>query len=128
MRCLNHAETEAVAICKHCTKAVCRQCAHDTGHGIACSALCKQEVDTLDEMVKKNRQIYPLAAKAGLRNAIWYALVAMAFIAVGVFIRLDYFSIFMIGLGALFIVMAGLTFLNSRKMSRLAKGDSPGPT
>jgi hypothetical protein len=123
MKCFNHPDADAVAICKYCSKALCRQCAQDTDHGVICSASCKQEVDSIDEMMKKSKQIYPLAAKAGFRNAIWYLLVALVFITLGVVTKVNFLSVFLIGLGVLFIMMAALTFLNSRKMSRLAKGD-----
>ena len=40
MNCYNHAETSAVGICKHCSKALCHECMTDTGV-VACRSACK---------------------------------------------------------------------------------------
>ena len=41
MKCFNHRELDAIAVCKHCGKAVCSQCLADTGGGIACRGDCE---------------------------------------------------------------------------------------
>jgi hypothetical protein len=36
MNCFNHPGVPAVGICKACQKGLCKECALDLGHGIAC--------------------------------------------------------------------------------------------
>jgi len=40
MKCYNHPEREAVAVCRACGKAVCQECGLETGNGIACRQSC----------------------------------------------------------------------------------------
>lgn len=40
MKCFNHPESEAVAICKACGKAVCQQCVIASDNGMACQQNC----------------------------------------------------------------------------------------
>lgn len=40
MRCYEHREEHAIAVCRNCGKAACADCCDDTGHGIACSSAC----------------------------------------------------------------------------------------
>jgi hypothetical protein len=36
MNCFNHPDIPAVGICKYCQKGLCKDCAIDSGYGIAC--------------------------------------------------------------------------------------------
>lgn len=40
MKCFNHNDKESIAVCKACGKAVCRECARETEHGIVCQKSC----------------------------------------------------------------------------------------
>ena len=70
MKCFNHHENEAVAICKNCQKALCDGCATDVGNGIACRNSCEQRVLALNALQRKgenalkrsSRSMYGLAA------------------------------------------------------------------
>jgi len=101
---------------------------NDSGHGIACSFPCIDEVKSLYEMIKRNRQMYSFAAKTHIRNAIWLVLVAAAFIAIGFWTKDDSpFRVYLIGMGLLFILGSTFAFLNSRKIARLSKGNTANP-
>lgn len=36
MNCFNHPDTPAIGLCKYCQKGLCKDCAIDLSHGIAC--------------------------------------------------------------------------------------------
>ena len=55
MNCFNHPNVPAVGICKACQKGLCKECAVDLGHGIACKGH-HEEVDMLNSF-----QFYKLA-------------------------------------------------------------------
>jgi hypothetical protein len=37
VNCFNHPDVPAIGFCKYCQKGLCKECAVDLGHGIACS-------------------------------------------------------------------------------------------
>ena len=84
MKCFNHHESEAVAICKNCHKALCEPCAVDVGNGIACRNVCEQRVIALNALQRKgenaikrsSRSMYGLAAFLLLMGAIFLVNVA----------------------------------------------------
>ena len=80
MKCYNHPEREAVAVCRACGKAVCKECGLETGNGIACRQSC---TDILAEKTE-----YYSRQAAHLKN-----LKRLNFLG----------SLFSIGMGLLFI-------------------------
>ncbi|WP_223669078.1 hypothetical protein [Kangiella shandongensis] len=66
MKCYSHINKEAVGVCRACTKGICVDCSYDTGHGLACKESCEHEVDELQELVQRNKQIYSIGQKAPL--------------------------------------------------------------
>ena len=56
MNCYRHSSDPAVGICKHCHKALCHECATDTGDGIACTATCVETVHALNGLIDRNRK------------------------------------------------------------------------
>ena len=91
MKCFRHPESDAVGTCKHCFKGTCSACAEDAGIGIVCSPQCEEEVRAVKFLVNKNKQAYPLVAKAHGRNAILLTLFGLAFIAFSFIARGDSF-------------------------------------
>ena len=53
MKCFYHPQTDAVAICKNCSKGLCTECVSDVGHGSACKGKCESEVQGYDEMIQR---------------------------------------------------------------------------
>lgn len=125
MRCFNHPDVEAVGICKHCSKGICKECVEDSGHGIACSFPCVSEIRSLYAAISRNKKVYSIAAKAGLRNAIWFFLLGGIFFAFAVWteIKDSPFMMYLFGMGALMIVAGVFALVNSRKMARLSVED-----
>ena len=119
MRCFRHSQSEAVAICKHCSKGVCPECVDDTGFGVVCSPQCKEEVLSLRAMVERNRRSFSLASKSQTRHAALLSLFGVAFVAFSLTERRDSgsFAFFMV-FGVIMFVGAALSFLSARKWAK----------
>ena len=84
MKCFNHHESDAVAICKNCHKALCGPCAVDVGNGIACRNGCEERVVALNALQRKgenairrsSRSMYGLAGFLLLLGVIFLVNVA----------------------------------------------------
>jgi len=102
MKCFNHLEREAVAICKACGKAVCRECGLETENGIACQQSCAKTLS------KKNK----LHAKqaAHLKNIKRMNFLG-SFFSIGVGILFIYFSSQGFGLVYDFVFLLGAGFI-----------------
>jgi hypothetical protein len=74
VKCYNHHEKEAVAICKNCQKALCDGCAVDVGNGIACRNSCEERVLALNALQRKGEN----ALKRSSRS--YYGLTAFLFL------------------------------------------------
>ena len=101
MKCFNHPESEAIAICKACGKAVCKECGLESENGIACQQNC---INTLSE--KKN--LYSLQA-AHLKNLKRMNLLG-SFFSVCMGVLFIYFSSQGFGLVYDFVFLLGIGF------------------
>ena len=59
MNCFNHPDVPAVGICKACQKGLCKECAFDLGHGIACKNH-REEVEVLSQYQSGMRSLFIL--------------------------------------------------------------------
>ncbi len=69
MKCFRHPDIDAVGVCKACYKGVCRECAVDLGHSLACSLTCEEEARQVNAQIlasrksimaqKKNSYLFP---------------------------------------------------------------------
>jgi hypothetical protein len=116
MKCFKHPQADAVGTCKHCSKGVCGECASDTGFGIVCGPPCQEELRSIKTLLERNKKSYALVAKTHSRNALWLALIGLAFIAFGMIQR---GNVFLPVLGAIFLLGSVFSFLAAR---RYAKG------
>jgi hypothetical protein len=57
MKCYNHNDVDAVGICKHCQKGLCKECIEEVDRSLACKASCVEEVETLNYIVKRGKNI-----------------------------------------------------------------------
>jgi len=87
MKCFNHQEREAVAVCRACGKAACQECVIETENGIACRQSCA------GSLAERAEQIAGQAAH--LKN-----LKRLNFLG----------SLFSIGMGLLFIYFSFLGY------------------
>jgi hypothetical protein len=80
VKCYNHHDKEAVAICKNCHKALCDGCAADVENGIACRNSCEERVLALNALQRKGEN----AIKRSSRS--FYGLSAFLFLTGVVFL------------------------------------------
>ena len=59
MNCFNHPGVPAVGVCKSCQKGLCKECAVDLGHGIACKNH-REEVEVLSQYQSGMRSLFIL--------------------------------------------------------------------
>jgi len=100
MRCFNHEDADAVAICKNCNKALCHACTADVGNGVACSGSCEDEVRALNELIRRNRTASQRTGYAYHRNAVVCVLLAFIFVYLSV-------DAYQSGRSSLLVVTAG---------------------
>ena len=84
MKCFYHPEADAVAICKNCSRGLCRECVVDVKNGIACKDRCEEDVNALVKLV--DHHVEAMASEERLlgsrgRNALYSALI---YIVVGI--------------------------------------------
>ena len=77
MKCFYHETVDAVATCKNCCRALCRQCAVDVGNGIACRNTCEQQVQALNAMLRKGQNAIKRSAWSYYGLAIFMLLMAV---------------------------------------------------
>jgi uncharacterized membrane protein YidH (DUF202 family) len=121
MKCFNHQQVDAVAICKNCNKALCHECAVDVGNGVSCVGACEQEVRDLNELIRRNRSAAQRTSYAYRRNAIVCALVALVF----VYLSIDAFQtnrtpllVVTTGSAVIFFMAAFFNFSAAQKFMR----------
>lgn len=120
MHCYKHTETEAIGICKACNKAVCPECAIDTGRGIACSEACVNEIKELNEIVDRSKYVYSIGTSSKLppTGIIMFAFFGAMFLAWGIYnsVARDRLDIFTILMGAGFIGITILGYIRNKKV------------
>ncbi len=113
MQCFNHPDNAAVGICKHCQRGVCRECASDLGHGIACKGAHEDAVSLLNDLISANAQIQTVNPKTIWVAPLFYLFMGLLFMGWGLSTRRH--SMFFATFGGGFIVFAALTYLVGHK-------------
>jgi hypothetical protein len=113
MRCYNHSDTEAVAICKSCGKALCQECAIDLGRGIACQGQCEADVQMLISIVDNNAKTYSTVKSRSLYAPIFFIIVGIIFGGYGM-LSGNMFG-FMFVLGVCFVLYGVIAMIANRK-------------
>jgi hypothetical protein len=88
MKCFNHHQSDAVGVCKSCSRALCPDCVAEFEEGIACKGKCEELVQALNLLVAKNASLAPVAATPWLRNAWLYLALGAVFLYAGL-VELD---------------------------------------
>jgi len=123
MRCFVHNERDAVGICRACNKGLCRECAADLGHSIACKSSCEEKAELLESILRKGAA----TANAQMRNRFivpgYLALTGFLFAALGVWSETGLISLLGIG----FLVFALIILYVHQKWARemVAKDEPP---
>ncbi len=106
MRCFYHGDVEAVALCKSCSRALCRECCSDTGKSAACRSRCEEDVLALDEMIERGRSAYQKTSGAYTRSGLFILVLGIAFSIIGILgFRGDGEPVmFLVVMGGLFLI------------------------
>jgi len=113
MKCYNHHQSDAVAICKNCNKGVCIECAVDMGNGIACKGACEEEVRSLTELVNRNKKAYKRTGATYYRLSLFLVLAGGFFVYYG--LQDAVLTNFVVPVGVIFLIGAGFMIYSGMK-------------
>jgi hypothetical protein len=116
MKCYYHTDTDAVAICKNCQRALCPGCAADV-NATACRNRCEQQVAAINEVIERSKTAYQKTSGAYARNALVFALMGLTLCVVGALTWPT--GVVMVGLGVIMFVGAALSYGTSRKIGQI---------
>ena len=86
MRCFTDPEVEAVGVCRHCGKGVCRTCATDGPYGLTCSGPCGTAMVAASRAPAAE---FRATVKKLRRHATSMVVVGVAILAVGVWLATE---------------------------------------
>lgn len=120
MKCFNHPETDGVAVCKSCGRAICHDCCAEVGTGIACKSRCEADVEDLNTIIKRGKSAYQKTGGAYRRNGIAMLILGIVFFAIGIFPILTgqgYGTLLLAVMGLLFVIWSYFSFVNAKQIS-----------
>jgi len=79
MRCFNHPQSEAVGLCKSCSKGLCSACAADLDHGLACKGKHEEAVQILNGLVARSAKVYSVTPKSRFIAPLFYGFMGLIF-------------------------------------------------
>lgn len=111
MKCYNHPEKDAVAVCKACGKAVCQTCGIETRNGFACQQSCVDNLAGTNELRLKQA--------AHLKNIRRMNFIGSLF-SIGMGLLFMYFSSLGYGIVYNFVFLLGIGFTVYGVVAQLA--------
>lgn len=120
MNCFNHNNNPAVGVCKCCYRGLCRECASDLGHGIACKGKHETEVTSINMIIENNAKVYVSAAKNSSLTPILYLFMGFVFSGYALFSQSNA-SYFLMIMGCGFIIFGIITWQRSRAFFKKEK-------
>ena len=117
MKCYRHHEADAVGICKSCSKGICTDCAVDVSNGLACKNECEEEVETLNQLISKNKGSFRRTSGAYFSNSIIYGALGVFFIFFGMFVEKPMAN-FTIPAGIIFLVAMVFNLNSAMKIKK----------
>ncbi len=82
MKCYNHPESDGVAICRNCGRALCMNCAVGVSNRMACKDKCENEVKAMNELLTGGRTAVQNARYMSKTNM--YSIISASFIGAGI--------------------------------------------
>jgi hypothetical protein len=126
MHCFIHAKTEAIGLCRHCSKGLCRECCRHAETVIVCSENCAQKVNEVEEINERAKNIYGVGQYASKRrfslSVILYFCMGVLFTSLGISDLIYYhaslsnYDIFLVSLGVLFLLFSFLAWKRTSKI------------
>jgi len=65
MKCFYHQTTDAVGICRNCSRGVCPACAAEIADGLACRGICETEAAAISRLVRLNARFVAQGPRGG---------------------------------------------------------------
>lgn len=119
MKCFNH-DVEAIGLCKHCQRALCKDCCVDLGHGLACKGAHEEDVEIIESLIQNNKKAYESHPKATLFGPIFNLFMGAAFLFFG---YQNGFDNFLTILGAGFVIYGVAIILYNKRFFASVKTD-----
>jgi predicted phage tail protein len=103
MRCFYHGDVDGVAICKSCGRAICHECCADVGTYAACRNRCEPDVQSLGDLIARNKTAYGKTSAQTMRSGLFTLLMGALFMGLSWYLqRGDGPNYILLSLGALF--------------------------
>jgi hypothetical protein len=137
MKCFYHPERDAVALCKSCNRALCRECSADVPPGVACRGRCEADVAAVNLVIQRSKTAYQKTGAAYRRNAIATLIAGLLFLGFGILpvvVSQSYGAIFLAPLGGLFLLWSLFSYRSGKQISEVGSPSEPsaapngGPT
>ena len=122
MKCFYHPTVDAVATCKSCCRALCRDCIAEVGLSCSCRGRCESDVATLNALIERGRTAYQKTSANYLRSGIFVTLLGMMFLLLGVCGVISpqpsEWSYFLLFMGIIFAGWGVSQFVSAKRMSQ----------
>ncbi len=115
MKCFNHPEIDAVALCKHCSKGLCIDCSIDLGHGVACKGIHEEQVESVNALIERNKKVCAAQPKNLWIMPMFYLFLGIIFAGMGVYKSKSLVS-FPVLMGSGFIFFGAIIFIRNREI------------
>jgi hypothetical protein len=128
MKCFYHSDRDAVAVCKSCSRGICRECCADVPPGVACRGKCEADVAALNLVIQRNKTAYQKAGAAYRRNAVATLIVGLLFLGFGmlpVLVSQDYGAIFLAPLGCVFLLWSYFSYRSGKQICEVGYRSEP---
>ena len=117
MKCFNHPEADAVAICKSCNRGLCHQCMVEVGKSSSCKNRCEADVTMLNELVERGRTAYQKSSNTLFRTGLFTLLLGAVFLLIGLLMSdASGAKYFIIVMGLLFVGWGISYFVSARRL------------
>ena len=83
MRCFNHADVDAVGLCRACAKGLCHDCATDLSFGLACKDKHEPEVHASHNLLERSKNLLQTNMRAKYLAPVFFGISGLVFISNG---------------------------------------------
>lgn len=123
MKCYQHQQSDAVAICACCGKGCCTDCVISADPVITCSEVCKVTIEENRQILQRTKMIYGIGEYQGNKvinmQVLLFTIMGALFFGFGVYQTAKRGSdsgLFLLVLGAAFMLLGGLAWYRNRKI------------
>ena len=117
MRCYQHRENHAIAVCQSCGKATCCDCSEDTGQGIACCWTCAEKLQRTQQLNERLEQSLGIGSRSPMPASVpTYFFFGLILLVTGLYLSFTRpgVDVLTLAVAAAFFVMAAVTYKRFR--------------